>query len=123
MLDKLSALTDHLGDAETLKATAVITGDIRQPPFHTLARQKKPLIGNSAQRIKACRAVIGLGPMSQLGSIASFWPSADYFRSTPRERTSSEPVGMSQTCHERKSRALTAKHCYVIGPVGSRMML
>ena len=28
---------------------------------------KKPLIGNSAQRIKACRAVIGLGPMSQLG--------------------------------------------------------
>jgi hypothetical protein len=72
MLDKLSALTDHLGDAETLLATAVITGDIRrqhgrQPPFHPLARQKKPLIGNSAQRIKACRAVIGLGPMSQLG--------------------------------------------------------
>jgi hypothetical protein len=47
MLDKLSALTDHLGDAETLLATAVITGDIRrqhgrQPPFHPLARQKKP---------------------------------------------------------------------------------
>jgi hypothetical protein len=46
MLDKLSALTDHLGDAETLLATAVITGDIRrqhgrQPPFHPLARQKK----------------------------------------------------------------------------------
>lgn len=57
MLDKLSALTDHLGNAETLLATAVITGDIRcQPPFHPLARQKKPLIGNSAQRIKACRA-------------------------------------------------------------------
>jgi hypothetical protein len=46
MLDKLSALTDHLGDAETLLATAVITGDIRrqhgrQPPFHPLARSKK----------------------------------------------------------------------------------
>ena len=47
MLDKLSALTDHLGDAETLLATAVITGDIRcqhgrQPPLHPLARQKSP---------------------------------------------------------------------------------
>jgi hypothetical protein len=47
MLDKLSALTDHLGDAETLLATAVITGDIRrqhgrQPPLHPLAGQKSP---------------------------------------------------------------------------------
>jgi hypothetical protein len=34
--------------------------------------KKMPLIGNSAQRIKACRAVIGLGPMSQLGQSRHF---------------------------------------------------
>ena len=77
MLDKLSALTDHLGDAETLLATAVITGDIRrqhgrQPPFHPLARQKKPLIGNSAQRIKACRQLFADFPKRSKCSINSF---------------------------------------------------
>src|SRR5258706_14175103 len=63
MLDKLSALTDHLGDAETLLATTVITGDIsrqhgRQPPTRSPVK-KSPLIGNSAQRMKACRVVLG----------------------------------------------------------------
>src|SRR5258708_19140175 len=96
MLDNLSALTDHLGDAETLLATAVIPGDIRrqhgrQPPFHPLARQKKPLIGNSAQRIKACRAVIGLGPMSQLGQTEKHSMRANVFRFTP-ERWGNRPA-------------------------------
>jgi hypothetical protein len=54
----------------------------RQPSFHPLARQKKPLIGNSAQRIKACRAVIG--PLSQLGQKAKYSRRADVFRLTPK---------------------------------------
>jgi hypothetical protein len=36
-----------------------------------------------------------------LGSFVSFWYSAEYFQSSPRKRTPSGPVGMSQTCQPK----------------------
>ena len=58
MLDKLSALTDHLGDAETLLATAVITGDIRcqhgrQSSLQAFAGQNGPRAKDQSSSIKA----------------------------------------------------------------------
>jgi hypothetical protein len=63
MLDKLSALTDHLGDAETLLATAVIAGDIRRQHGREPPSKKAP-----NRKFSPAHQSMPLGPMSQLGS-------------------------------------------------------
>ena len=79
---------------------AILLAACRAPPaFNSPCRRSQTLRRDAAlvsrPKEQATR------PRVLLGSIASFWSSADYFRSSPGNRTSSGSVAMSQNGMDR----------------------